>query len=104
MLFRSGALDLKLRKEMQLELKRLQREMNITFVYVTHDQEEALILMATDKSDIACLKGQLKRVQHIIGYTSIHYFSRQFKKITGMTPSEYASSVKAVADGSFEEN
>ena len=39
-----------------------------------------------------------------LGYTSIHYFSRQFKKITGMTPSEYASSVKAVADGSFEEN
>ena len=39
-----GALDLKLRKEMQLELKRLQREMNITFVYVTHDQEEALTL------------------------------------------------------------
>ena len=36
-----GALDLKLRKEMQLELKRLQREMNITFIYVTHDQEEA---------------------------------------------------------------
>ena len=35
-----GALDLKLRKEMQLELKRLQREMNITFIYVTHDQEE----------------------------------------------------------------
>ena len=34
-----GALDLKLRKEMQLELKRLQREMNITFVYVTHDQD-----------------------------------------------------------------
>lgn len=38
-----------------------------------------------------------------LGYTSIHYFSRQFKRITGMTPSEYASSVKAVADGSFEE-
>ena len=37
-----GALDLKLRKEMQLELKRLQREMNITFVYVTHDQSEAM--------------------------------------------------------------
>ena len=37
-----GALDLKLRKEMQLELKRLQREMNITFIYVTHDQEEAI--------------------------------------------------------------
>ncbi len=37
-----GALDLKLRQEMQLELKRLQRDLKITFVYVTHDQEEAL--------------------------------------------------------------
>ena len=37
-----GALDLKLRKQMQLELKRLQRKLNITFIYVTHDQEEAL--------------------------------------------------------------
>jgi len=39
-----GALDLKLRKEMQLELKQLQREVGITFVYVTHDQEEALTM------------------------------------------------------------
>ena len=39
-----GALDLKLRKEMQLELKRLQREVGITFIYVTHDQEEALAM------------------------------------------------------------
>ena len=39
-----GALDLKLRKEMQLELKRLQRKLNITFIYVTHDQEEALTM------------------------------------------------------------
>jgi len=37
-----GALDLKLRKEMQIELKQLQREVGITFIYVTHDQEEAL--------------------------------------------------------------
>lgn len=37
-----------------------------------------------------------------LGYTSIHYFSRQFKKITGMTPSEYASSIKAMADGEFK--
>lgn len=37
-----GALDLKLRKQMQLELKRLQRKLKITFIYVTHDQEEAL--------------------------------------------------------------
>ena len=39
-----GALDLKLRKQMQLELKRLQRKLNITFIYVTHDQEEALTM------------------------------------------------------------
>jgi putative spermidine/putrescine transport system ATP-binding protein len=37
-----GALDLKLRQEMQVELKRIQREIGVTFVYVTHDQEEAL--------------------------------------------------------------
>ncbi len=39
-----GALDLKLRKEMQLELKHLQQRVGITFVYVTHDQEEALTM------------------------------------------------------------
>jgi spermidine/putrescine transport system ATP-binding protein len=39
-----GALDLKLRQAMQLELKRIQREVGITFIYVTHDQEEALTM------------------------------------------------------------
>ena len=39
-----GALDLKLRKEMQLELKQLNRKLGITFIYVTHDQEEALTM------------------------------------------------------------
>jgi spermidine/putrescine transport system ATP-binding protein len=39
-----GALDLKLRKQMQLELIRIQREVGVTFVYVTHDQEEALVM------------------------------------------------------------
>jgi putative spermidine/putrescine transport system ATP-binding protein len=39
-----GALDLKLRQEMQVELKRIQQEVEITFVYVTHDQEEALTM------------------------------------------------------------
>ena len=39
-----GALDLKLRQEMQVELKSIQREVGITFVYVTHDQEEALTM------------------------------------------------------------
>ncbi len=37
-----GALDLQLRRQMQLELKRLQKKLGITFVYITHDQEEAI--------------------------------------------------------------
>src|SRR6185436_20171176 len=39
-----GALDLKLRRAMQLELKELQRRLGMTFLYVTHDQEEALLM------------------------------------------------------------
>ena len=39
-----GALDLKLRQEMQIELQRIQRDVGITFIYVTHDQEEALTM------------------------------------------------------------
>lgn len=42
-----GALDLKLRKEMQIELKRIQQDTEITFIYVTHDQEEALTMSDT---------------------------------------------------------
>lgn len=42
-----GALDLKLRKEMQMELKKIQKSVGITFVYVTHDQEEALTMSDT---------------------------------------------------------
>lgn len=42
-----GALDLKMRKEMQIELKEMQRQLGITFVYVTHDQEEALTMSDT---------------------------------------------------------
>ena len=54
-----GALDLKLRQEMQLELLRVQREVGITFVYVTHDQEEAL----TMSDRIAVLnQGQIEQV------------------------------------------
>ena len=41
--------------------------------------------------------GQLNftQIAEKLGYTSIHYFSRQFRKVTGMTPTEYSSSVKA---------
>ena len=42
-----GALDLRLRKDMQIELKRIQQAMGITFIYVTHDQEEALAMSDT---------------------------------------------------------
>ena len=42
-----GALDLKMRKEMQLELKKMQQQLGITFIYVTHDQEEALTMSDT---------------------------------------------------------
>ena len=48
-----GALDLKLRKEMQIELKQMQQQLGITFVYVTHDQEEALTMSDT----IAVMRG-----------------------------------------------
>ena len=54
-----GALDLKLRQEMQLELLRVQREVGLTFVYVTHDQEEAL----TMSDRIAVLnQGQIEQI------------------------------------------
>src|SRR5262249_15306456 len=54
-----GALDLKLRKEMQVELKRLQRQLGLTFLLVTHDQEEAL----TMSDHIAVMhKGRLQQL------------------------------------------
>ncbi len=43
------------------------------------------------------------QISEKLGYSSIHYFSRQFKKVTGMTPSEYASSIKAMADRDMEQ-
>ena len=54
-----GALDLKLRKEMQIELKSMQQQLGITFIYVTHDQEEALTMSDT----IAVMNGG--RIQQI---------------------------------------
>jgi spermidine/putrescine transport system ATP-binding protein len=54
-----GALDLKLRKEMQIELKRIQSEVGITFIHVTHDQEEAMTMADT----IAVMnKGHIERM------------------------------------------
>lgn len=54
-----GALDLKLRKEMQYELKRIQQEVGITFIYVTHDQEEALTMSDTV---VVMNKGKIQQI------------------------------------------
>lgn len=43
----------------------------------------------------------ITQISEQLGYTSVHYFSRQFKKLTGMSPSEYASSIKAISEGTF---
>ena len=61
-----GALDLKMRKEMQLELKEMHRKLGITFIYVTHDQEEALTMSDT----IVVMKDG--RIQQIGTPTSIY--------------------------------
>ena len=58
-----GALDLKLRKQMQLELKRIQQEVGITFVHVTHDQEEAMTMADT----IAVMNGGQDRAARPAG-------------------------------------
>ena len=54
-----GALDLKLRKDMQNELKRIQRQTGITFIYVTHDQEEALSMSDTV---VVMANGQIQQI------------------------------------------
>ncbi len=54
-----GALDLKMRKEMQLELKAMHKELGITFIYVTHDQEEALTM--SDKI-VVMNKGEIQQI------------------------------------------
>lgn len=61
-----GALDLQLRKQMQIELKRLQQKLNITFVYVTHDQEEAM----TMSDRIAVMKGGV--IEHLASPSEIY--------------------------------
>ena len=54
-----GALDLKLRQQMQLELKRLQKQLGITFIYVTHDQEEAMTM--SDRIAVMCA-GEIQQI------------------------------------------
>ncbi len=61
-----GALDLKVRRELQIELKRIQRELGITFVYVTHDQEEALAM----SNRVAVMNGG--RIEQLAGPLEIY--------------------------------
>ncbi len=60
-----GALDLKLRKEMQIELKRIQQQLEITFIYVTHDQEEALTMSDTV---VVMNNGTFSKSAHLLIY------------------------------------
>ncbi|HML36770.1 MAG TPA: ABC transporter ATP-binding protein [Bacillota bacterium] len=93
-----GALDLKLRKQMQIELKRLQKKLNITFVYVTHDQEEAM----TMSDRIAVINGgvleQLDKPDQIYKYPRTKFvadFIGESNLFDG-TVSEYAADVANV--------
>ena len=61
----------------------------------------SLMKINAAKQLIRTNKMNFTQISEQLGYTSIHYFSRQFKKVTGMTPSEYASSIKAMADRKF---
>lgn len=97
-----GALDLKLRKEMQLELKTLQREVGITFIYVTHDQEEAL----TMSDRIAVMnKGnvlQIGKPEEIYERPASKYvadFIGETNFIDGVVKGQNDSKVEIVLDG-----
>ena len=73
-----AALDLKLRKEMQYELKRIQQEVGITFIYVTHDQEEALTM--SDKI-VVMKEGEIQQVGSpvdIYNEPENRYYSRDY--------------------------
>lgn len=61
----------------------------------------SLMKVNAAKQMIRTNKLNFTQISEQLGYSSIHYFSRQFKKTTGMTPSEYASSIKAMSEGSF---
>jgi spermidine/putrescine transport system ATP-binding protein len=99
-----GALDLKLRKQMQLELKRIQSEVGITFLYVTHDQEEAM----TMSDNIAVMRhGKIEQIgppESVYEAPSTEFvagFLGASNLLTGrVSESDQARAVIAVAGGS----
>lgn len=106
-----GALDLKLRKEMQYELKRIQQEVGITFIYVTHDQEEALTM--SDKI-VVMKQGEIQQIgtpQEIYNEPVNRYvanFIGESNIISGKMPADYQvkfdDHVFECVDHGFKEN
>jgi spermidine/putrescine transport system ATP-binding protein len=95
-----GALDLQLRKQMQLELKHIQREVGITFVYVTHDQEEAL----TMSDSIAVMNGgELQQVGNAedVYERPANAFVAQFIGISNLLEATAERDGVRLASGSF---
>ncbi|MHB1571004.1 MAG: ABC transporter ATP-binding protein [Solirubrobacteraceae bacterium] len=84
-----GALDLKLRKQMQLELKRIQQDVGITFLYVTHDQEEAMVM--SDR--LAVMNGgkieQLGSPEDVYEYPSTEFVA-SFLGVSNLIPATVA--------------
>ncbi len=88
-----GALDLKLREQMKIELKRLQREFNTTFVYITHDQSEALVM----SDQVAVMnKGRFEQV----GTPQELYYQPKTAFVAGFVgdSNQYAGTVQAQSD------
>lgn len=110
-----GALDLKLRKQMQFELKRLQRKLGITFIYVTHDQEEALtmsdriaIMYGGNLEQIASPKEiyekpSSKFVADFIGESNIFYGTVD-KKISNKTKILFENGSATIKDDNVQDN
>ena len=80
-----AALDLKMRKDMQMELKEMHKSLGITFVYVTHDQEEALTLSDTI---VVMSEGKIQQIgtpidiyNEPVSYTHLDVYKRQVLKI-----------------------
>ncbi|KRE61640.1 ABC transporter ATP-binding protein [Nostocoides sp. Soil756] len=93
-----GALDLKLRRQMQLELKRIQSEVGLTFIHVTHDQEEAMTMADT----IAVMNGG--RIEQLADPSTLYEkpastFVANFLGQSNLLPAEVSAEVASVESG-----
>jgi spermidine/putrescine transport system ATP-binding protein len=95
-----SALDLKLRKEMQVELKRLQNETGITFVFVTHDQEEALTMSDQIAVMSAGRINQIGNPREIYTHP-VNRFVASFIGDTNFLPATYEGDKLRLADGTL---